>query len=71
MLKTYQREAKLFEFLRDTNGKELKIRKHNVTLRRLHIVMASLCQGTMSHYNVCLAFEKTGKKEEEKNNLIN
>ena len=34
MLKTYQREIKLFEFLRDTNSEELKTKK-----------ITSLCNG--------------------------
>ena len=33
MLKTYQRENKLFEFSRDANSEELEIRKNNVTLQ--------------------------------------
>lgn len=32
-LKTHQRETILFDFLRDTNRDELKIRKNDVTLK--------------------------------------
>ena len=38
MLKTYQREIKLFEFLRDTNSEELKTKKSNVTLQWLYSI---------------------------------
>ena len=44
-LKTYQRETNLFEFSPDTNGKDLKIRKNDITLQWLHFAMASLCNG--------------------------
>ena len=36
MLKTYQREIKLFELSRDTNRKELKLRK-NVVKKRVYL----------------------------------
>ena len=36
MLKTYQKETKLFEFLQDTNSKVLKIKKNNISLQWLH-----------------------------------
>ena len=42
MLKTYQREAKLFEFSRDMNRKDLKVRKNDINLQWLHFLMASL-----------------------------
>ena len=32
MLKTYQKETKLFKFSRDTNRKELKIKKNDFSL---------------------------------------
>ena len=67
MLKTYQGETKLFEFSRDTNGKELMIGKY-VTLQWLHFVMACLCQTTTSHCNVCLPFEKAEEKKKKKKN---
>ena len=39
MLKTHQREIKLFKFSRDTNRKELKL-KSEVTLQLLHFAMS-------------------------------
>ena len=39
MLKTNQREAKLFKFLQNKNIKELKRIKNNVALEWLHDVM--------------------------------
>ena len=48
MLKTNQRETKLFEFSRDMNSKELK---NDVTLQSLHFVMALLCNDTTSLYS--------------------
>ena len=39
-------------------AKELKIRKSDITLQWLHFVMASLCQGTKSYCNGCVAFKK-------------
>ena len=48
MLETYQKDNKLFEFSRNTNRKELKIRKHDVTCNDL-VALISLqlfrCKG--------------------------
>ena len=40
-------------------AKELKIRKSDITLQGLHfVIIASLCQGTESHSNGCVAFKR-------------
>ena len=46
MLKTFQRDTKLFEFSRNMNREEMKIRKNNVTLQWLRcngLVSIKLC----------------------------
>ena len=45
MLKTYQRDTKSFEFLRDKNSEELKIRKTHFAMASLRNDTTSLCNG--------------------------
>ena len=54
ILKTYQHQHKLFEFLWDTNREELKMRK-----KWRHFTMVSLYNGTTSLCNYYVAFKKT------------
>ena len=39
MLKTYQRETKLFEHSQDTNREDLRIRKSNLILQWFHFAL--------------------------------
>lgn len=45
---------------------KLKIRERQRHLQSLHLVMASLCQGTTSHYNGCIASKKDEDKKKKK-----